>query len=453
MDIQSPTLMALRLLLALDRQRYLSGTGTSFRQDLTSYTAPLLRNLQSPNRPAAIYSRDSLEALLSSLNLGSLIQHLLGRQDRVYELIRCTVEFVHRVSEQARMQEWHAFAVQPCINLARAYRAVGDTSRCLALLDATYSIVVNQKGGFLCNVPISDGTGHLMQSFYTDPVRLVEDNCQVEDLKCALIDKDLELVRERWDAEQVVGPSRLHAFKLECILKAELSVGNFERIVRLVSDDHAEDLWCLMYSIDALMDAQQIRDARELAILLAREWSNGKRYVSLPVGYSLAVRLACLGEVTIACSTAEKLMAVSASTRDEVMKLRVATLLVVISNGSNSKGRHAWNEKLWSLLCKSRHNYERLANYVSVSLALEGDHPGRYFNGARYLRENVALPFIAVEPAVEALARQTSTCQQVHLRKWACSENTECMDTSCPPAEQLFHQLVEISRHTPVQFA
>ena len=128
------------------------------------------------------------------------------------------------------------------------------------------------------------------------------------------------------------------------------------------------------------------------------------------------MRLACLGEVTIACSTAEKLMAVSANKGDEVMKLRAATLLVVISNGSNSKGRHAWNEKLWSLLCKSRDNYERLANYVSESLALEGEHPGRYFNGARYLRENVALPFIAVELAVEALARQTSTCQQVHLR-------------------------------------
>ena len=182
MDIQSPSLMALRLLLALDRQRYLSGRGTSFRQDLTSYTAPLLRKLQSPNRPAAIYSRDSLAALVGPFNLGSLIQHLLGRQDRVYELIRCSVEFIHRVSEQARMQEWHAFAVQPCINLARVYRAVGDTSRCLALLDATYSIVVNQKGGFLCNVPISDGTAHLMQSFYTDPVRLVEDNYQVEEI-------------------------------------------------------------------------------------------------------------------------------------------------------------------------------------------------------------------------------------------------------------------------------
>ena len=119
-----------------------------------------------------------------------------------------------------------------------------------------------------------------MQRFDTDPVRLVEDNYQVEVLKCALINKDLELVRERWDAEQVVGPSRLHAFKLECILKADLSVGNFEKIVRLVSDDHTQDLWCLMYSIDALMDAQQIRDARESAMQLAREWSNGKRYVS-----------------------------------------------------------------------------------------------------------------------------------------------------------------------------
>src|SRR5215210_1581114 len=101
MDTQSPSSLALHLLLAQDKLRYLSGTDTPFRRDLSFYADTLLADLRRLRDPGIIDSRDSLEALLSPFFIGSLIQHLLGRQDRACVLIHCTIQFVHRVAEQA----------------------------------------------------------------------------------------------------------------------------------------------------------------------------------------------------------------------------------------------------------------------------------------------------------------------------------------------------------------
>lgn len=439
---------ALSLLLAHERLMSLSGTEPSFGQPLSHYAQDLLQNLQHAGYPQEIHSRESFEVCLPHFNIGSLIQHLLGCPDHVHELVERTLRFVHRIAEQARMPEWHAFAIQPLINLARVARSLGDTAQCLSILASLHSVVVDENEGLLFDIPIELNVAHLIHEFNDKAVRVVDTCCCMEELKCALISRNLELIHTCCDTDKLDPQSSLYDFKLECLLKCELMDHAYDRLLSIVDTIPNRKLWPYIYVTDAFIEANLLKEAHELAMLLMHQWMKSEKPDNILVGYSVALRLAYLSNYSAANVTADKLLTISIGTGNEVMQLRAATLLAVLSSNSTNESFSEANERLWALIYNSRHNYERFTSCVAMSEALEADQEMQYFRAACYLAKHIPLQYMATRPATQVLERKTGTYSQQWLKQWMTSSTDASIDVACPEAEQLFHCLMEIATAT-----
>jgi hypothetical protein len=400
---------ALALLLAQDRLVTHCGLDSHFTCSLPSYCEHLLADLANYDHPAIIDSYDDLVALVSCFNISALILHVLGRFQDASALVKNTINFVHEVAHRKGQPGWNVLAVQPMINSARLARSVGQTKECIKTIESLRKILIDGKKGYLFGTYIDCMTARAMSELGPDAI-IVLDNCySMERLKCALIDGDLDLVRCLTSSTELQAESSLQHFQLECLLKAELVAGNYNRVLELIAASTQRKPYLYIYAIDALYDASLIAGARQLADVLAGKLKEHNEFGNPALLYSLGLRLVCLDNDDCARAICEHADSLAKQGNDHVNQMRAGTLLALIPPPHHGERTTERMEALWADILDSRHNYDRFVSCVTMRVGF-GEAFGReYQQAAANLAANISLQLVSVQPAVLAYASLSDT--------------------------------------------
>ena len=417
-----------------------SGADSFFAAPLGGYAGQVLADIHSLKDAGTIRSYDDLCTYTQCFNVGALIQYLLGDADRARSLAFSAIRFVRRVAKQAQHPEWNIQFVQPVINIARIFRAVGDAAGCTATLQALHRIVVLGKAGSVLDLRIDSQEAQSLSRFDAKARAVVIACERTETLKCAFANRDFETIRNQLCSHGARQPRDLEGSELEHLLKCELGSKSYNRLLTIVSELSQTPPWAYLYVIDTFRDAGHIKDARETAMLLwqrLRRDEDDKPEVLL---YSLAVRFASLDDFISAEDVAVQALEASKSSDTEVVQLRIATLRAILAVLTHSSHRLICEAQHWDLLQRSRHNQERLLSCLTM---IETEPSGRkYFRAASELLNSISDDLVVTRLARE----QLKTCAREFSRELTLdSEAASLTEQDLPEARQVFDELTGLA--------
>jgi hypothetical protein len=235
---------------------------------------------------------------------------------------------------------------------------------------------------------------------------------------------------------------KLGGFELEYLLKCELASKSYERLLEIVSELEDFCPWAYLYVIDAFFGAGLLDDAHETAVSLTQKvLQHHAERGSSTLLYALALRLACSGDFSSAEAVAEHALN-SEESASEVIRIRVATLLVIIAASTCSGPTEKSDAFLWDVLRESRHNVERLTACVAVAGTIGCDD--KYLQGAMELANIIRLDLTILRPTVKALEALIGTSSNDELRAHAGVISSSTLQASLAPAEYLSTELFEV---------
>jgi hypothetical protein len=218
-----------------------------------------------------------------------------------------------------------------------------------------------------------------------------------------------------------------------------------EVLKKIVADYDSSPVWCFVYVVDALMNLARSKEATSLALDLFTQRNRLEDRMDLPMMYSIALRLTSLGRVSEGLIWAEWILNTAIRTEDEVMEMKALTICAIFSRYVPQANGSDYEAMLWSVIQRSRHNYERFVAAVAAEIG-ELSTTDRYINAVSHLSRVIQLEHWSVRGAIDMLKRTGLAYALGSKDRGEREVGLPILGVTCGAVDRLARQLKEIAR-------